>query len=110
MWRFRSGEATNCRSPRSCGAGSSPRLGEARQLRNSGRGLWNKVARLDTEPLQQGINWSGCRIRDQGGQPVDTNFDAGTTATNEDRLPDGYCGQSNRCVAVENENPGLGFS
>src|SRR6266567_2808827 len=107
MLRFRSGEATNCRSPRSCGAASRPRLGEACQLWKSGHGLRNKIGRWLTEPLQEGIDGSVSRIRDQGAQPVDTNFDAGAAATNEDRLPDRHRGQSNRRMAVENENPGL---
>ena len=88
------------------GVMSAPRHGPSiAKLRQ--RVCVSRNGRRLTEPLQQRSDWGGCRIGDQGGQSVGADFDAGATAGNEDRLPDGYRGQSDRRMAVQDENPCL---
>ena len=72
--------------------------------------LRSKTRRLLAQRLQQGSDGSGCRIRDQSAKPVAADFDAGTTAAREDRLPGRHGGQSDRRMAIESKNPGLLFS
>ena len=83
------------------------RPGEISQLRNGAGGA--ESCRLFTERLQQRTDGSACRIGDQRAQSVGADFDAGTTAVDEDRLPNRNRGQSDRCVPIEDENPGLPF-
>ena len=53
MLRCRSGEATNCRSPRSCGAASCVRLGQAGEFRQVGGNGLNRSGRLPGKPVQK---------------------------------------------------------
>ncbi len=89
MLRFRIGEAVSCRSPQFFGAASYARLDKAGEVRRVGGDRPGRPGRLPGKPVQKRADWSACGIRDQGGQPVGTDFDAGATAADEERLPDG---------------------
>ncbi len=65
------------------------RLGKAGEFRQVGSNGLNRFGRLPGKPVQEGFDRAARGIRDEGGQPVGTDFDAGATAADEDRLPDG---------------------